>query len=574
MERLEVKTINGKQYYYYSKWGWKDKKCRRIWQKYLGKIEDIVKAVEGGGPLPVYADVFHWGLPCALWKEVVRANIVEIIDELCPKREQGLSTGQYLSIAAVNRAMQPKSKRSMWEWFSQTALLRFLPETSKNALGSQRFWDHMDRVNADTAIEIWQRILDQVVRRESIDLSSISFDGTNFYTFIDTFNVRCSIAKRGKNKQGRSNLRQVSYALFCSSDGHIPLYYDVYDGNRNDAKEFPEILQRFQQFLSNLCNGSCSRPKITVVFDKGNNSRTNFALLDSLQIGFVGSVKLDEHKDVAEISNNDDRFQTYSLKRLEGTKGFRVQKEVYGKVRTLVATYNQNLYDAQWLTVQNDISKAVEKLASLRRRLEDRATGVIKQGKSPTKTSVENQCKNFLKRQHMKRLIKIAVTEGSDGIPRLSYEVDGEALQELSETYLGKNILITNRDDWDDASIICAYRSQYMIEAVFKEMKDRCTGSWWPLHHWTDSKIRVHALYCTLALLLRALALRRLRQEGLSLSMPRFLSELDAVREVVNIYPKKRGQKKARQQSVLTKTSELQDQILKILAIRKTDLAF
>ena len=271
---------------------------------------------------------------------------------------------------------------------------------------------------------------------------------------------------------------------------------------------------------------------------------------------------------------NDDRFQTYSLKRLEGTKGFRVQKEVYGKVRTLVVTYNQNLYDAQWLTVQNDIAKAVEKLASLRRRLEDRATGVIKQGKSPTKTSVENQCKNFLKRQHMKRLIKIAVTDGSDGIPRLSYEVDGEALQELSETYLGKNILITNRDDWDDASIICAYRSQYMIESVFKEMKDRCTGSWWPLHHWTDSKIRVHAFYCTLALLLRALALRRLRQEGLSLSMPRFLSELEAVREVVNIYPKKRGQKKARQQSVLTKTSELQDQILKILAIRKTDLAF
>ena len=113
-----------------------------------------------------------------------------------------------------------------------------------------------------------------------------------------------------------------------------------------------------------------------------------------------------------------------------------------------------------------------------------------------------------------------------------------------------------------------------MIEAVFKEMKDRCTGSWWPLHHWTDSKIRVHALYCTLALLLRALALRRLKEEGLSLCMSRFLSELDSVREVVNIYPKKRGQKKARQQSVLTKTSELQDQILNILGLRKEDIAF
>ena len=174
----------------------------------------------------------------------------------------------------------------------------------------------------------------------------------------------------------------------------------------------------------------------------------------------------------------------------------------------------------------------------------------------------------------MKRLIKTEVTENSDGIPRLSYDMDGKALQELSETCLGKNILITNRDDWDDASIICAYRSQYMIEAVFKEMKDRCTGSWWPLHHWTDSKIRVHALYCTLALLLRALALRKLREAGLSLCMSRFLSELDGVREVVNVFPKKRGQKMARRQSVLTKTSELQDQILKILCLRKEDIVF
>jgi transposase len=57
------------------------------------------------------------------------------------------------------------------------------------------------------------------------------------------------VAKRGKNKQGRCNLRQVSYALFCTTDGHLPLFYDVYEGNRNDAKEFPQVLERFQRWL-------------------------------------------------------------------------------------------------------------------------------------------------------------------------------------------------------------------------------------------------------------------------------------------------------------------------------------
>ena len=68
MERLETKKISGRTYYYYSKWGWVDGKCRRIWQKYLGTLEKIAKAVEGGGA-PVYAEIFQLGLPIALWKE-------------------------------------------------------------------------------------------------------------------------------------------------------------------------------------------------------------------------------------------------------------------------------------------------------------------------------------------------------------------------------------------------------------------------------------------------------------------------------------------------------------------------
>jgi len=570
VERLESKKINGRTYYYYSEWGWQNGKCRRIWQKYLGKPKEIAEAVLGGGPRPLYAEVFQWGLPCALWKEVVRARVVEEIDALCPQREQGLTTGQYMAVAAVNRAIRPKSKRSMWEWFSQTALLRFFPSASKAALGSQRFWNHMGRVDADTAMAIWKRILSRVVKAEDIDLSSISYDGTNFYTFIDTFNVRCKMAKRGKNKQGRSNLRQISYALFCASDGHMPLYDDVYEGNRNDAKEFPEILKRFQAFLKELFETSCPVQEITVIFDKGNNSKENFALIDALGVGFVGSVKLDEHKDLAEIRNDDPRFQSYP--ELEGTRGFQVERDVYGKQRTLVVTFNQNLYDSQWLTVQNDLAKAMEKLSALRQKLEDRAAGIITRGRCPSRESIERQCKDILSRQYMKRLIKIEVSESSDKIPRLSYEVDAEAFQVLSETCLGKTILITNRKDWEETSIISAYRSQFIIEGVFKEMKDRQTGSWWPLYHWTDSKIRVHGLYCTIALLLRALALRRVRRAGLTLSMQRFMSELDTIREVINIYPKKRGTKATRQQTVLTKTSELQDRILAILGLSKEEI--
>ena len=84
-----------------------------------------------------------------------------------------------------------------------------MPNASKEALSSQRFWDHMDRIDGQKPEQIWKSIIKGVVEREGVDLSSVSYDGTNFYTFIDTFNVRCRVARRGKNKQGRSNLRQL-----------------------------------------------------------------------------------------------------------------------------------------------------------------------------------------------------------------------------------------------------------------------------------------------------------------------------------------------------------------------------
>jgi transposase len=570
MERLEPKKISGRTYYYYSEWAWIDGKCRRVWQKYLGTLENIAKAVDGG-PSPLYAEVFQWGLPIAFWRECCLAEVIEATDKLCPKRDQGLSVGGYLAIAAINRAICPNSKRSMWEWFSQTALLRHFPDASKTALTSQRFWDHMDKISANAVLSIWKNILRGVAKRERIDLSSVSYDGTNFYTFIDTFNARCHIAKRGKNKQGRNNLRQVSYALFCSEDGHIPLFYDIYDGNRNDAKQFPLMLEKFHRFLVELSGKDCPVPQTTLIFDKGNNSQENFAHLDLLGLNFVGSMKLDQHKDLVQVANNDPIFETCEAIELEGTKAFRVKKEVYGQERVIVVTYNQNLFDAQWLTLQNDISKAIEKLSLLRQKLEDRANGVITRGKTPTLESVEKQCKSILGRQHLKDIIAATVSKGSDDLPRLEYAIDTDAVHKLSITYLGKNIIISNRKDWDNAKIITAYRSQYIIEDVFKEMKDRNKGSWWPMYHWTDSKIKVHGLYCTITLLIRAVMFRRIRGAGLHLSMKRVLSELDAIREVVNIYPRKRRQKTERKQAILTKISEVQEQLLSILMLKKEE---
>jgi transposase len=568
MERLEAKQVKGHTYYYYSKWAWVDNRCRRVWQKYLGKLEDIVAAVQGGGPAPICAEVFQWGLSQALWQEATRAELVEHIDRHCPKRRQGLTTGQYVAIAAINRAISPRSKRSMWDWFCRTVLRRHLPAASPATLNSQRFWDHMDAVSPEAASSIWQGLLKDVVRRERIDLTSICYDGTNFYTFIDTFNSRCCLALRGKNKQGRNNLRQVSYALFCAADGQLPLFYDVYQGNRNDARQFSQVLKRFEQFFRDLSGQETIAPETTLIFDKGNNSSDNFRLVDSLRLKFVGSVKQNEHPELAQVRHTDPRFVVCASPGLKGAKAFRVTKTVAGAERVLVVTYNPNLAKTQWMTLQNDIARASKKLSELQSRLAGRAAGLIKGGKRPTLASLERQCGIIRRRQYLKEAIRVRL-EDKEGHPQLAYEIEKNALERIAETHLGKTILVSNRAEWSDDRIIEAYRSQYLIEGVFKEMKDRMTGSWWPLNHWTDSKLRVHGLYCSMAQLLRSLMWRRVRQAGLNISLRRLLSQLDGIREVINLYPNRRKATQLRQQTVLTRMSKVQKQLVEILGLER-----
>jgi transposase len=569
MERLEAKRVKGHTYYYYSKWARVGNRCRRVWQKYLGKLEDIVAAVEGTGPAPISAEVFHWGLSQALWQEASRAELVGHIDRHCPKRRQGLTTGQYLAIAAINRAISPRSKRSMWDWFSQTVLRRHLPSASPAALSSQRFWDHMDLVKPEAAIAIWKDLLTQVVERERIELSSICYDGTNFYTFLDTFNTRCNLAMRGKNKQGRDNLRQVSYALFCTADGQLPLFYDVYEGNRNDSRQFSLVLTRFHEFFRELAGRGTVVPETTLIFDKGNNSADNFRLLDSLALKFVGSVKLSEHPELAEVPHTDPRFVECASPGLKGAKAFRVTKTVADAERVLVVTYNPNLANTQWLTLQNDIAKASKRLTELQARLAGRAAGLIKGGKRPTLASVDQKGRSILRRQYLKEGIRVTIENDPKGHPQLTYEIDTNALNHIAETHLGKTILISNRAEWTDDRIIEAYRSQFLIEAVFKEMKDRTTGSWWPLHHWTDSKLQVHGLYCSMAHLLRSVMWRRVRQAGLKISLRRMLAELGGIREVINLYPKRGKSKRQPEQTVLTRLSPKQKRLVEILGLER-----
>jgi len=63
------------------------------------------------------------------------------------------------------------------------------------------------------------------------DSTSITFEGV--YKSVDEGTVQLA---RGYNKDHRPNCKQIVYALNITEDGHVPLSFQLYDGNQADIK--------------------------------------------------------------------------------------------------------------------------------------------------------------------------------------------------------------------------------------------------------------------------------------------------------------------------------------------------
>jgi transposase len=564
MPSLTAKLIDGHTYYYARYCQRVDGKPKIVRTVYLGKLEDLVAAAEGVRQprQPQQTVVAAFGAVAALWHVAERLDLRPLLDSTLPaKRDQGLSCGQYLLLAAINRAVAPTSKLQFADWYRQTALTRLLP-ADPAWLSSQNFWNHMDRVTADHILAFEQQMSRRLIERLQLDLRALVYDGTNFFTYINT-RTPAELPQRGHNKQKRGDLRQVSLGLLVSTDFHIPLLHWVYAGNVADSVEFRSVTEDLAAHYQELAQ-TCEH--ITLVFDKGNNSEEAFDTLAASPFHFVGSLVPSQHADLLAVPRR--RFRALSTPRLGAVEVFRTEKKVFGRAHTVVVTFNPNLLDGQLQGLTANLNKARSKLRELQQQLRRWREGSVKGGKRPTLAGVENQVRSICSAQHLKSILKAEVKEVRRGL-ELSFSTDQAALERLCRVQLGKTILFTDNAGWSDEEIVLAYRSQYHIEDAFKQMKNLHFLHWSPMHHWTDSKIRVHAFYCVLALTLSSVLQREVWQKGEPLSINRLLEELGGIQETLVIYPRRQGQRQNPTATCLTRMKPLQQRLFSLLELQR-----
>jgi transposase len=551
---LTKKIIKGRPYYYLRETAWVEGRPKVVRTTYLGRAEDIERRLAEGPGEPRAIEVRGFGAVAAALRLARELGVAEAIDgQLSARRGRGPSVGELIELAAINRACAPRSKRQLADWHSRTVLARLVP-LPRRALSSQRFWDAMDRLPDEAIRAAEAEIVARAVERFEVELRPLVYDTTNFATFVDSANERNTLARRGHAKGGRRDLRLVGLALCVALDGNLPLCHQPYQGNRNDASEFPEALALIRTRLSQLGLSDEQLAELTLVYDRGNNSASNQELADALGLGIVGSLTPAHYPDLLAVPRN--RFR--ALEGVAGTSAYRTRLEVYGRERTVVVTRSEPFERKQARSFAQTLGKARRELSELK--------GVVERGRHRMdERALSERVEGILRRRWLKDVVSVDFDLAQR---RLSYRTDQSALRRVRTREWGKRIVFTDRHDWSDEQIVAAYRSQSEAEGAFRQLKDPEFAAFSPAHHWTDQKLRVHAFYCTLALLLVNLIEREVRRAGIELGPKLAMRLLSEIHETTLVYPPaggKQGRPKLRTR--LAEMDQAQRQLFDALAL-------
>jgi transposase len=553
---LYKKVIGGRPYWYLREMGWVDGKPKMVSERYVGtaaEVEALLDARERA-MVPERTRHLDFGAVAAAWGLLAGLDAAAIIDEETGGRPPGLplSPGTYLVLAALNRVVDPCSKRGFADWWRTTAADRFT-KIPAAALDHRRFWDAMHAVPLEALPRIEEKLALAACARFGLDTSSVALDMTNFATFIDTGNARAPIAQRGKAKQKRADLRLVGLGLVVTRDGGIPLLSQAYPGNKPDVTQFPQMIRALAGRHAALAAAAGQGgTEMTVVFDAGQNSEANFALLAGTGLRYVGSVPASDCRDL--LAMPADARNVVDKDRFGGLTACDTRREVYGTGRRAILTHSPELHEHQARGFDGTT------VAKATRQLDELAATLARGATRRPRDKVEAEITKITRDPWVRRVITWQLAGDKPRDLRLTWSIDAAARAALEEEIFGKHVLITDHDDWPAAEVIAAYRSQSEAEFSFRQMKDPRAVSFSPMFHWTEHNIRIHVFTCVLALQTAHLMRLQAGRAGLRMSVRELLHQLAGIGETVLIYPTERGRPKARR--MLTETTPAQDKLI------------
>ena len=462
-------------------------------------------------------------------------DLIKLIDQACSLNGPagGPSIGEMVLAVAVQRACSPAAKCHLAAFLeSCVPRVSCLPAS---AFTGQAFHRLAVQVNDEQLEKAQIEIARAAVRRFELATDVLAFDTTNFDTHIAT-TTPGELARRGKAKSKRSDLRVVGLAALVSETGHVPLLHRTYPGNGSDQTVLGECLGALGKLHQDL-SAAEQRPEPasrTLVRDGGSWSEQLELDLDVEGYHTLLSLPLSHGASQLALEHAARRG---AMKRVGGKLGdvraarLRLPVGEEELDRTLVVVESQELLRGQKRGIAVALRKAQEEL----RKLERRAAS----GRIPREV-LEDRVQKALGREHLSDFVIATVSEGR-GKLSLAWQVDAARRRLLEHTRLGRRVLCTDRHSWSNGRIAYAFRGQWNVEELFRRAKKGGVAPWGPSHQWADSSLRLHTFATVVGLTLVSLARLALGTRKSAQSMMKTLAEVKAT--LVRVRTKERGRR-------------------------------
>jgi transposase len=482
-------------------------------QIYLGSEAELKKTGELRFAHDPTIHTYDYGLPCALYQIIQRLDLVHIINDAVAKRHQGLSMGEYLTIAILNRCIQPCSKSRIEQWFHSGYLPHFFPKI-ETYLDADAYANHFAYLDDSVISTIESQLMIKVQQEFGVKWDQLMFDPTNFYTYIHP-DEECTLPNHGHPKDGRPTLNLVGLSLVTTTDGGVPLLSHIFPGNQHDASVFRTELPHLQTRLKEL---KVDVQNLMLVFDKGNLSEDAFQLLQTMHLPFLCSIRPSTVKEYEEIPAKD--FPTFIFPNNKQVGILERTKTMYDQQYRLLIVHNPS--QASW----NDKNLQKKLMKELKIVQEFFATR-LNQPHWTKKAKIEAKIKKIIPKRHL-LYFDVKVDE-LDGQLLLNVTILPQEIEAHSEM-LGKTYLLTTDQTTPAEELIWRYRQQYLIERCFKYLKRPDLLSVRPIYHWTDSSIRGHLFACVLGLLILTLLTRQIQRFDPEVTFDSILEDLDQIK--------------------------------------------
>ena len=581
MASIVPKKKGKKTYYYAVESARVNGKPRIVHQDYLGTAEKIAALVKDrSAPVPVSATAREFGLSGALWLAAKETGIFDLFQELWPAPRSGPSTAHYLLLAAIHRICEPGPKTEVSDWYQQT-ILSSVWQLPAERFTSQAFWDSFETIGArvesaflpidgvpeqagdnspstlapaDPLDQAQSRLLALWKQRYPASRRLLAYDTTNFYTYIASTNDRADLAQRGKNKQGRHNLRQVGLSYVLDGENGLSMCHHVYSGETSDSEEFSDSLEHICRLLD---QNQIERGSVTLVFDKGSASLPNTVELEQAGTGWISALPWNQApKDLR--ARATEKLPRCSSD-LPGVRAAAKKTLVHGKKYLCVLKHSSSFAGEQFHSLATSMAKAMQAL----RRL---SIELAKPKPRYTEKGIRKRISDLLSAQFLDELIRYQL-EQRDGRWRLQFDLNSDGFTKLVSHRLGRTVLITNRMDWTAEQVAAGYAGQQHVEKVFRGLKDGHWLGWGPMFHWTDRKMRIHAFYCMLGISLLQYLHKQAQVAWNGISMEHLIDELKEIRQIVLLYPPQGEKGPNRAATVLTKQSLAQQELAKTFGL-------